>query len=216
MALTPKENKIVLDYKDSLLRVSDVQLLKGPYWLNDTVIGFYFEYLNNTAGSKLLFVSPELTQLLKLSDISDCKVFLDSVDARRRDFVFFPLNDCKSRNDAGGTHWSLVVYSRLGKKAFHFDSARGLNCSVASDFSRKILDSLVDEGSGEFVEFQDCPSQDNGYDCGLYVLCITDAITQSVAKCANLDNVRLDGVKKMVSGKREELLKLIDQLKRIE
>ena len=27
----------VLDYGDSLLRQQDVQLLRGPYWLNDQV-----------------------------------------------------------------------------------------------------------------------------------------------------------------------------------
>jgi sentrin-specific protease 8 len=34
---------IVLSYHNSLLRKSDVALLEEPNWLNDKVIGFYFE-----------------------------------------------------------------------------------------------------------------------------------------------------------------------------
>lgn len=34
---------IVLSYHDSLLKESDVSLLAGPRWLNDKIIGFYFE-----------------------------------------------------------------------------------------------------------------------------------------------------------------------------
>ena len=34
---------IVLSYHDSLLRQSDVALLEGSNWLNDRIIGFFFE-----------------------------------------------------------------------------------------------------------------------------------------------------------------------------
>ena len=33
----------VLSFHDSLLRQSDVALLDGTNWLNDKIIGFYFE-----------------------------------------------------------------------------------------------------------------------------------------------------------------------------
>ena len=35
---------IVLSYHNSLLRQSDLALVDGPHWLNDKVIGFYFEW----------------------------------------------------------------------------------------------------------------------------------------------------------------------------
>jgi hypothetical protein len=40
------KNDVVLSFNDSLVRQSDVQLLDGPHWLNDIVIGFCFEYVN--------------------------------------------------------------------------------------------------------------------------------------------------------------------------
>ena len=36
-------DQIVLSYHDSLIRQSDYLLLDAPNWLNDKVIGFYFE-----------------------------------------------------------------------------------------------------------------------------------------------------------------------------
>ncbi len=35
----------VLSYHDTCLKESDVALLKGPQWLNDKIISFYFEYV---------------------------------------------------------------------------------------------------------------------------------------------------------------------------
>lgn len=38
-------NRMVLSYYDTLLRESDVKLLMRPRWLNDQIISFYLEYL---------------------------------------------------------------------------------------------------------------------------------------------------------------------------
>ncbi len=43
MAFHMNVDKKVLSYGDSLLRCSDVNLLKNGQWLNDKVIGFVFE-----------------------------------------------------------------------------------------------------------------------------------------------------------------------------
>lgn len=69
---------VILSFHEILLHKSDVDLLDGPYWLNDTVISFYFEYLErvifNTA-TELLFVSPEVTQCIKMVKADEIKTF---------------------------------------------------------------------------------------------------------------------------------------------
>ena len=63
---------IVLSFYDSIIRQSDVDILEGPHWLTDTLIGFYFEYLSNVAykdEARLLFIGPEVTQCLKVSNV---------------------------------------------------------------------------------------------------------------------------------------------------
>jgi len=37
------ENHVVLSFNDSLLHQTDVDLLDGPKWINDKIIGFCFE-----------------------------------------------------------------------------------------------------------------------------------------------------------------------------
>ena len=108
------KDPVVLSYDESLLRKSDVELLHGPYWLNDNIISFYFEYLKNTFKNapQMLFVSPEVTQCIKIIPGSQMKVFLDPLDAANKHFIFFALNDNEKPQSGGGTHWSLLLYSR--------------------------------------------------------------------------------------------------------
>jgi len=37
------EDPIVLNFNDSLLHKSDLDLLEGPHWINDQLINFCFE-----------------------------------------------------------------------------------------------------------------------------------------------------------------------------
>lgn len=109
-------NITVLSYNESLLRKSDVDLLKGPHWLNDTIISFYFEYLEIECfkgDKKLIFVSPEVTQCIKISPLRELKIFLDPLVNEKVNpkFIFFALNDNEQTEYSGGSHWSLLAYS---------------------------------------------------------------------------------------------------------
>ena len=67
-------DQICLMYNESLLRQSDIDLLRGPFWLNDTLISFYFDYLQNDKFANdrsLLFISPEVTQCIKITALSE-------------------------------------------------------------------------------------------------------------------------------------------------
>ncbi|XP_014213354.1 sentrin-specific protease 8 [Copidosoma floridanum] len=206
---------VVLNYQDCILRQSDVDLLKGPCWLNDAIIGFYFEYLgkqHENVSLKFLFVCPELAQLLKLTDPHEYPIFLDPIEAKDKPFVFFPINDCNSRSSSGGSHWSLMVFSKKERACFYFDSSNSMNSAVARDFSRKVMDYLLDGGKGQFIEV-DCPQQDNGYDCGLFVLCFADVIAEHVLRTGKVDSCNYDRVKSFVHTKRRALLALIEKLK---
>ncbi|KAH0564399.1 hypothetical protein KQX54_011883 [Cotesia glomerata] len=180
-----KQDKIVLSYHDSLLRNSDVFLLKDSHWLNDAIIGFYFEYLEQTLESNdnsknIKLFSPEVTQLLKMTDQEFPFISTDM------DYIFFPLNDCKKSDAAGGSHWSLLVYSKAEKTCFHFDSAHGNNNTEARSFGLKISKQLLGDETASFKNVQ-CPQQDNGYDCGIFVLCFTDAILEHLESSPSVE-----------------------------
>lgn len=208
------KDPIVLNFYESLLRQSDVDLLEGTNWLNDTIISFYFEYLERIYFKdykNLLFIPPQVTQCIKIvqvQQIEEIKVFLDPLDVNGRDFIFFALNDNES-SKAGGTHWSLLVYSKPERKWFHFDSSGGMNHDQAWDLATRISRSLKIADNAQFEE-NGCLQQDNGYDCGLHLICNTENIAQQVIKNGTVKGVPdINGVET----KRLELQELIQELR---
>ncbi|XP_012282015.1 sentrin-specific protease 8-like [Orussus abietinus] len=204
-----QREEVILSYYDYLIRQRDVDLLQGPRWLNDTILGFYFEYLNRTSSSKdIFFISPELTQLLKMTGPEDYSAFLDPLDISQCKILCFALNDCSSKDSVGGSHWSLLVFSRREEKCFHFDSSKGMNQRIARLFSKKIIRYSLDKEADNYVE-SDCPQQDNGYDCGLFVLCFADLISKS----HSVNHLDYTEFKDSVKTKRSKLFDLINSLR---
>ncbi|XP_003450828.1 sentrin-specific protease 8 [Oreochromis niloticus] len=172
---------VVLSYHDSLLRRSDVSLLEGPYWLNDQVIGFAFEYFAaerfRALGEAVIFISPEVTQFIKCASCPDeLALFLEPLDLASRRWVFLAVND-NSNQTAGGSHWSLLLYHHNSNHFAHYDSQNGSNSLHARRIASKLEPFLGAGRKALFVE-EPCPSQQNSYDCGMYVICIAEALCE--------------------------------------
>ncbi|XP_057364928.1 sentrin-specific protease 8-like [Daphnia carinata] len=165
------DDDVLLNYHNSLLRQSDVKLLQNADWLNDQVIGFWFEYLeNSTMDNSVCLVCPEVTQFIKLGSPSDTPFFVDPLNLSQRALVLFPVNDSMFLDHPGGSHWSLLVYAGLLKKYYHLDSLIGTNLGHAKKIANNLH--LPNE---EVVELK-CTQQENSYDCGVFV-------------CSNAENV---------------------------
>ncbi|XP_015109100.2 sentrin-specific protease 8 [Diachasma alloeum] len=208
---------IILSYHDVLIRKNDLQTLENHSWLNDTIIGFYFDYLEREktkeSPENIVFSSPELSQLLKLMDVQDYGAILDSRITQETDFVFFPVNNCDDREDPGGAHWSLLVYSKPEGSCFHLDSSGGFNGTIARAFSRKILEFLTGGKGKGFVEVK-CPQQENSYDCGIFVLCFAEVILRHLAGAGEVGGCDFQGVEGEVKSARKRILELIKELSR--
>ncbi|XP_077450503.1 sentrin-specific protease 8 [Stigmatopora argus] len=172
---------VVLSYQDSLLRRSDVTLLEGPHWLNDQIIGFAFEYFATervgVLGESVVFVSPQVTQFIKCASCpEELAMFLDPLDLPSRCWIFLAVND-NSEQSAGGSHWSLLVYHHKSNHFSHYDSQNGSNSPHARRIASKLEPVL---GAGKKATFVDEPSpeQQNSYDCGMYVICIAEALCE--------------------------------------
>ncbi|NXN18766.1 SENP8 protease, partial [Indicator maculatus] len=176
------EDPVVLSYMDSLLRQSDVALLDPPCWLNDRIIGFAFEYFANQEfrafRDELCFVSPEVAQFIKCAESrEEVGAFLQPLDLRSRNLVFFPIND-NSNQLAGGTHWSLLVYYRDKECFGHYDS-RGTYNAVHAKQVVEMVEFFVSSRAGKTILVEEMtPTQRNSYDCGMYVICCAEAVCQ--------------------------------------
>lgn len=209
------EDRIVLSYHDALLKQSDVALLDGRHWLNDQIISFFFEYMSRDVhqdNESLLFVSPEVTQCLKMVSSAEVEMFLGPVNAHEKMVIFFALND-QAQNAAGGSHWSLLLYYKPMATFYHFDSATPSNHHVAESMMDKLKPFLTSPGSVAILQEAKCLQQDNSYDCGVHVIAQTEHLAKQIAKTGelHLDTIKLIP-RQIITHKREHLLSLIEEL----
>ncbi|NXG53740.1 SENP8 protease, partial [Psilopogon haemacephalus] len=171
---------VVLSYMDSLLRQSDVALLDPPNWLNDQIIGFAFEYFANhefkAFWDEICFISPEVAQFIKCADNrEEVGVFLQPLDLLSKKLVLFPIND-NSNQLAGGTHWSLLVYYGDKDCFGHYDSRSTYNSTHAKQVAEKV-EFFISPRAGKTTLVEElAPTQKNSYDCGMYVICMAEAV----------------------------------------
>lgn len=210
--MSDKKKFVVLNFHESLLRQSDVNLLMGPYWLNDQIISFYFEYLERIIfknENRLLFISPEVTQCIKIVPETEINIFLDPLQANEKLFIFFALNNNDEADSVGGTHWSLLVFSRPEKKFFHYDSMNSFNLENCKHLV-KVLKTALNCVEADFENVK-CLQQNNGYDCGIHVICNVDVISNHVVK-----HLKVNGAhqvkNQVIRFKREEILDVIRDL----
>ncbi|KAK2977160.1 hypothetical protein RJ640_027773 [Escallonia rubra] len=118
----------VLEYKDIVLRNSDLDILRGPCYLNDQIIGFYFQYLASSFDcDDILLVPPSLSfWLTHTQDLDNQNVA--PMDFCSKRVIIFSVNDNEDfgRGD-DGSHWSLLVYDRSMNAFVHHDSMEGAN-----------------------------------------------------------------------------------------
>lgn len=215
-------NKVVLNFHNSLLRNDDVHLLSGPHWLNDQIISFYLEYVEQIVHKDvktILHVSPEVVQCMKFASNDEMSIFLEPLNAKEKSFIFLPLND-NNEALAGGNHWSLLAFSRPERTFFYYDSlnnGESLKSMVA--FVRKIANA-IECPKFDFIKGH-CVRQSNSYDCGIHVLCNIDRLGERALRFDSLDDRdddeydRRERDREMIEcirNKRDDLLKIIRKL----
>ncbi|KAL5056025.1 hypothetical protein RYX36_036707 [Vicia faba] len=172
----------ILSYNDVVLRRSDLDILSGPYFLNDRIIEFYLSYLSSYYPSQdILLVPPSIAfWIIQCPFAEALKDFLEPLHLSEKELVLFPVNDNDDVNKAeGGYHWSLLAYYRNANLFVHHDSCRSLNSESAKNLYKAVVGyvGLSESGSkAHFLECADSPKQVNGYDCGLYVTAIARVI----------------------------------------
>jgi len=183
------EGDIVLSYFDTCLRTSDISLLKGNKWLNDNLIGFWFDYLENQLYKEfsdgIAFLSPNVVHFIKSAVIkqnnADVHSMLSTMSLRDKQLVIIPVNDCDIYSgEMGGSHWSLLVYSAHRHVFEHYDSFRGsVNRThaehIVSILAPLLLAEQVTDMELDLTEME-CTQQDNNYDCGIHLICNTEAV----------------------------------------
>ncbi|KAM0999668.1 hypothetical protein EV2_006627 [Malus domestica] len=175
----PNPDEKILSYNDVVLRRSDLDILSGPYFLNDRLIEFYFSYLSS-CSEEILLIPPSIAFWMMNAVGQGLHEFLVPLNLPDKKLVIFPVNDNEDVSEAGGgSHWSLLAFERDSNVFVHHDSNGGMNRRHAKKLYDAVVDFMSVSSSATKPTYQECsdsPQQVNGYDCGLYVLAIARVI----------------------------------------
>ncbi|EDV92228.1 sentrin-specific protease 8 [Drosophila grimshawi] len=210
-----RANPILVVLKNAMLHLSDSQLLNGPHFLNDALIGFYMAYLDEIkyqSNGDFMFVTPELSQSLPYMDKLQLETALvEERNACRKSFIFIAVNDGDgpSKERKGGVYWSLLVASRSDKCFYHFASYGGNNTENAMELFNTIKD-VVDMRQARF-RIMRCLQHKNDYDCGVHVMCMVDHVADYVNRYDSVEGVSQLSPD-VIMAKRGRFIRLITSL----
>lgn len=209
------QNAVFLSFHDSIIRDSDMGILDTNEWLNDTLISFYFEYLEKEQFAQykeqVALISPGLTHLIKMEK-ENVEVFLDPLSLHNKILVIFPINDCGEDNAAGGSHWTLLFYLRSTNAFTHYDSQGHSNANDAKKVMGKTVPFLNTRSQPSFEEAL-TPQQVDGFNCGIHVICNAEYLCRRHLLGENL-RIHEYCSPQMIAGKRRWLKELILTLKK--
>lgn len=129
--------------------------------------------------------------------------------------IFMPINDAISRTNPDGSHWSLLLVSKIDGVAFHYDSLGGSNNREAAR-ATELLSQLLGMKL-RFHIISDCPQQENGNDCGVFVcILMRHLLVKRLLNANAREKVSMSMSNKMIDAKggRKEMLRIIDSLRK--
>lgn len=216
---TLSPEKPYLSYYDILLTYEDVKALKTD-WLTDNNIAFWEEWLEREIlpkypQARIVLLRPSMTFLLmKDPDVKSVSSALPNFS--RVTHIFLPINDNRNVSQAeGGSHWSLLLVSTIDGVAFHYDSLGGANYSEARHCTAQL--SRILNIPLKFQQIDDCPQQENGSDCGVFVcILMRHLLVKRLLNANAREKVSMSMANKMIdsSGGRKEMMKIIESLRK--
>eukprot|EP00955_Chlamydomonas_euryale_P111693 366083-Chlamydomonas_euryale.AAC.19 len=114
----------------------------------------------------------------------EAALVLEPLAVRQKELVMFAVNDNTDVEAAGGgSHWTLLLYSRSASSFRHYDSQSNRSSrAAATKLYRAVHKALAAGRDCPLVHVEEMPQQQNGYDCGVYVLMVTDSLCSSAAR----------------------------------
>ncbi|WP_404538274.1 Ulp1 family isopeptidase [Bradyrhizobium sp. USDA 223] len=156
----------------------------GPtQWLGDKHIQWDYQLLaqelqqnNPDLAARTRFVDPLIAQMLRSPSKEVAERALGWVRHDTADFLFLPVSDASATDrHQRGSHWSLLLVDRRDRGrpvAYHYDSTQGYNDRPAAEIAGR-LDAYVQQAP--------IRQQQNGYDCGVFVVDGTRELVRRLA-----------------------------------
>ena len=101
---------------------------------------------------------------------------------------------------AGGTHWSLLVYTSIDRRVRHYDSSNNSNEGPARALADRLGAMLAlspgDDPRTASLTFEsvECAQQENGSDCGIYTIMHCEAAALALSTGQDLAGCGLGAI----------------------
>lgn len=225
-----------LIYENICLSPQDYNCFKGKNQLNDLCISFYYNYLLSTKSKtiqsldqKIVFLDPAVVSNIYFDDsLEDLISMYSPLELENKDFIFIPINDNTDKfKSGGGTHWALMIYSKLDEKFIYIDSTNG-RIGIINEIAIKIKSimkrSSIKKDEGLIIYPQIERKQYNSYDCGVFVIEFTDKLIEYIISQYELNkneiyiekldysNIFKDVHEKSTSLKRMNIINIVNEL----
>ncbi|XVF62582.1 hypothetical protein PTKIN_Ptkin09bG0019900 [Pterospermum kingtungense] len=196
--------KILVSHENSSIDIRGevLQCLKPRTWLNDEVINLYLELLKereNREPKKYLkchffntffykkLVSPESGYNYRAVKrwTSQRKLGYCLFDCEK---IFVPIHK--------DIHWCLAVINKKDQKFQYLDSLKGRDARVLNALAKYFVEEVKDK-SGKDIDIsswereyvEDLPAQENGFDCGMFMLKYMDFYSRGLSLCFNQEHM---------------------------
>ncbi|HVK53532.1 MAG TPA: hypothetical protein VM532_00740, partial [Burkholderiales bacterium] len=193
--------------------------LEGKEWLADDAmqilpLEIFEQYREGilelqSYGVNIAWLPPSTTRMLLQPDYDDQLDFDDAIKndpgvpapASQRQIVFMPLNDSRENvdqsNEVGtGSHWQLVVCDRTeeGVTYYGVNSLNEYANDVALDVINKMEPGFSDREDDDKLTPRECPEQEDGSQCGVYVLRNIDALLRKIIQGAQEGYISIEKI----------------------
>nr|DAD38070.1 TPA_asm: hypothetical protein HUJ06_008711 [Nelumbo nucifera] len=159
--------KVLVTHENSNIQITGeiLQCLGPGAWLNDEVINMYLELLKEREKR-------EPKKFLKCH-------FFNTFFYKK---IFVPIHK--------EIHWCLAVINKKDEKFQYLDSLKGTDSQVLKVLARYYVDEVNDK-SGEGIDVSswkheyvdDLPKQENGWDCGVFMIKYADFYSRDLGLC---------------------------------
>jgi sentrin-specific protease 8 len=162
---------------DVSLTSEDLDTLQPRCFLSDLIIAYAFQCIaERSDAASRRFVQPASVFMAACGVAgADLAAILHQLHLDTADVVYLPVNNNDRPDRAyGGSHWSLLQFRRATNSIHHYDSYGGHNDGVARRIAAAFAEALG--AAPAFVAESAAPQQSNSFDCGIFVICVTEAL----------------------------------------
>ncbi|CAN6894181.1 unnamed protein product [Brassica oleracea] len=203
--------KVLVTHESSNIDITGevLQCLTPSAWLNDEVINVYLELLKEreTRDPKNYLKCHFFNTFFYKKLVSDSGYNFKAVrrwTTQRK--LGYALIDCDMASFLflvqifvpihRGVHWTLAVINNRDRKFLYLDSLNGVDSKILNVLSKYVGDEAkeksgkdIDVSSWEMEFVEGIPQQQNGYDCGMFMLKYIDFFSRGLGLCFSQEHM---------------------------